>query len=80
MNLKPAQLTRKTVSSSFWNYELEDELRENGLVDFKFRGAADREVAMERIDQVRAGSVYNHEECSQECVQRGYLLLILIHI
>ena len=70
-NLKPAQLNRKTVSSSFWNYELEDELREKGWIDFKFKTPADREVAMDKIDQVRAGCVYDHGKCSDECVQRG---------
>ena len=79
-NLKPAQLNRKTVSSSFWNYELEDELREKGWNDFKFKLPIDREIAMERIDRVRAGSVYDHGKCSQECINRGCLLLVYHYI
>ena len=54
INLKPAQLSYKTVSSSYWNYEVEDELWEKGLIDFKFKIPADREMAVERIDQIRA--------------------------
>ena len=54
INLKPAQLSRKTVFSSYWNYEVEHELWEKGLIDFKFKIPADREMAMERIDQMRA--------------------------
>lgn len=69
-----AELHRKTVASSFWNHELEEELREHGWEDFKFHVVEDREKAMDKVDAKRAVTVYEHKDCTEECRHRGETL------
>ena len=68
---KNAQLHRKSVASSFWNHELEEELYEQGWEDFKFHAVDDREKVMEIVDAKRAVTVYEHKNCPEECRRRG---------
>ena len=65
------ELTRKAIANTFWNHELEEEVRETKLEDFSFKCVSDREKAMERIDEIRAESIYKHDKCSEECKLRG---------
>ena len=63
------------MAAAFWNGELEDELRELGVLDFvgKLRTDKDREEVMTEIDKIRAKTIYEHpqEECSDVCKERG---------
>ncbi|CAB4004747.1 Hypothetical predicted protein, partial [Paramuricea clavata] len=64
----------KQVAAAFWNGELENELRELGVLDFfgKLRTDKDREEVMTEIDKIRAKTIYEHpqEECSDVCKER----------
>lgn len=66
-----AEVHRKTIANMFWNYELEDELRESGRLSVVFRKNSDREEVMQDIDNARAVTRYEHNECSNHCIQRG---------
>ena len=66
-----AELHRKVVANAFWNSELEDELREQGWIDYSFHKVGDHKKAMEKVDRQRASSVYPHHTCSVECKKRG---------
>ncbi|KAJ7361955.1 hypothetical protein OS493_014603 [Desmophyllum pertusum] len=65
----------KQAASSFWNGELEAELRELEKLDFfgLMKKNEDREKVMEKVDKVRAKSVYSHSpaDCSDSCKARG---------
>uniref|UniRef100_A0A1X7T2Q7 Uncharacterized protein n=1 Tax=Amphimedon queenslandica TaxID=400682 RepID=A0A1X7T2Q7_AMPQE len=50
-------LSRKSVSNIFFNYELEDEQREQGRESHYF---SDQEQAKLRIDEYRVASIYEH--------------------
>ena len=66
-----AEIHRKTVASGFWNYEVEQEMREQNMADFSFLRTSDREKFMEVIDEQRATTIYEHTDCSEECKLRG---------
>ena len=66
-----AELHRKVVARAFWNSELEDELREQGQIEYRFESVDDNNKAMEEIDRHRATTVYPHQTCSAECRKRG---------
>lgn len=66
-----SELGRKAVANFFWNHELEEELRELKWQEYTFFTADDREKAMEEIDAKRAVSLYEHNQCSEECQRRG---------
>ncbi len=70
-SISPVELHRKTIASAFWNYELEQELREQGWEDFSFFTADYREKAMEKVDSMRAVTVYEYKVCPEECRRRG---------
>ena len=63
------------MAAAFWNGELENELRELGILDFfgMKKSDKDREKVMEEIDRMRAKTVYEHspEDCSDTCKERG---------
>ena len=65
-----AELHRKVVARAFWNSELEDELREQGQIGYRFESVDDNK-AMGEIDRHRASTVYPHQNCSVECCKRG---------
>lgn len=73
-------LSRKTVAEAFWNAELEDELRKRGCVGKLFKTSGDREKYMREIDLMRAGSIYPHDVCPEECKQRGTVATVCIDI
>ena len=64
------------MANAFWNHELEQELREKGWEDFKFFTPEDRETAMEKIDAVRAVTVYEHHDCTEVCRQKGTIIIL----
>ena len=51
------ELTRKNVASAFWNYEIEEELREQGWGNYCFHSVGDREKAMQKVDEKRAVTI-----------------------
>lgn len=69
------ELSEKQVAATFWNGELEIEVRGTGQLDFYglFHKNEDREAVMEEIERRRSQSVYVHssEDCSQDCKKRG---------
>ena len=67
-----AELHRKIVACAFWNSKLEDELREQGQIEYKFESVDDNNKAMEEIDlHHQATTVYLHQTCSAEYRRRG---------
>ena len=70
-----AEISRKTIAQAFWSCQLEEELRESGLLESAvFNNEEDvdnREKWMQEIDKLRAKSVYPHPHCSDECKKRG---------
>ena len=69
--LNTAEIHRKAIANGFWNHELEEELRERNLQDYLFVRTSDRETAMNMIDELRATTIYEHRNCSEECKLRG---------
>ena len=65
------ELHRKSVGNAFWNYQVEEELTEEGTRDHHFKGPTAREDLMKTIDMKRAKSPYPHKQCSGECQKRG---------
>ena len=59
------------VARAFWNSELEDELREQGWINYRFESVDDDRKVLEEIDRQRAATVYPHQTCSDECRKRG---------
>ena len=72
------ELSEKQVAATFWNGELEIEVRGTGQLDFcgLFHKNDDREAVMEEIERRRSQSVYVHssEDCSQDCKKRGMFI------
>ena len=71
IKLNAAEIHRKIIAEGFWNYELEEEMREQGLDSYLFVQNSDREKAMNMIDKLRATKIYEHSNCSEECKLRG---------
>ena len=65
------EFSEKQVAATFWNGELEMEVRRVEQLDFYglFHKNKDREAVMEEIERRRSQSVYVHssEDCSQDC-------------
>ena len=72
------EVSEKQVAATFWNGELEIEVRGTGQLDFYglFHKNDDREAVMEEIERRRSQSVYVHcsEDCSQDCKKRGMFI------
>ena len=68
---------RKTVAEAFWNAETEAELREKDEIDYIFSTVNSRETLMDKIDEERAGNIYPHIDCTEDCKKRGMLNLHL---
>ncbi len=68
-----SELTPHLVAVSFYNGEMEDELRVIGMEAYIFKQDADRENCMEIIDESRRHAMYAHkaEQCTDECKKRG---------
>jgi hypothetical protein len=78
------ELHRKNVAEAFWNYQVENELREGKAQNRIFNKNFGREDFMNEVDILRATSTYPHKKCSNECRKRGailkcLLLLIITH-
>ena len=66
------------VAEAFYRGELENEIRllvrEDAtlkLGDFSCKEDMDREGIMERIEDIRAHSIYPHQNCTSQCQERG---------
>ena len=66
------------MASAFWNYEIEEELREQGWGNYCFHSVGDREKAMQKVDEKRAVTIYEHKHCSAECRRRGMRAINII--
>ena len=69
--LTAGEIHRKSVASAIWNCQVESELKEQHMDDFRFNEASSREVFMQKVDEKRALSTYSHENCSDDCKERG---------
>lgn len=70
------ELGHKTVANAFWNFQVEEELREARDIERCFQGGVNvREEYMQIIDLQRAKSPYPHECDSKECKSRGQCML-----
>jgi len=65
------------VAEAFWNAEIENELREEGKIDYIFSSADSREELMDNIDEQRAAHPYVHTNCTDECKKRGVCVLYI---
>lgn len=71
-------LSRKTVAEAFWNYHIEDELRERCMIDTTaFRKEGDREKVMKEIKSFRRTSTYLHNILGVSFVHAENLFLHL---
>ena len=68
------ELTPAIVAESFYNGEIEAELRRVGLLEHHFRLDSDRQECMRMLEIKRRQSVYPHINCTEECKKRGSLL------
>ena len=61
------------VGEAFYTGELEHEIREVGLVDFRFKKDSDREKCMESVEELRKHHLYPHpsSDCTEACQKRG---------
>ena len=65
-------LTRKAALESFWNYHVEEELRERSLVaTTKFPRNSDREKIMRENESLRRSNTYKHHYCDENCRKHG---------
>ena len=68
------ELTPKNTANSFYNGEIEDDIRSNGLVrECIYFSDADRERHMEKLAEIRRYTIYPHISCSETCRDRGWL-------
>ena len=72
-------LSATTVSNAFYWGELENELRDLGMMDFTIKADSDREACMEAIEEKRREFLYPHNHCSLDCKKRGTKQIILIN-
>lgn len=75
-------LSRKTVAEAFWNYHIEEELRERCMIHTTtFRKEGDREIVMKEIECFRKTTTYLHNYCDEKCKERGkYYLTLLLYV
>lgn len=70
-------LSRKTVAEAFWNYHIEEELRERCMINATaFRKEGDREKVMKEIECFRRTSTYTHNYCDDKCKKRGKWVIL----
>lgn len=76
-------MSRKNAINSFFNGELEKEVRERQMVEeVTFQKKDDRKVLMNKIDELRRAELYPHTEteCSSICKERGIYLFFCLKI
>ena len=74
-------LSRKTVAEAFWNYHIEEELRERYMIGTTtFRKQGDREEVMKEIECMRRTSTYLHSYCDEKCKKRGKRIILLLEM
>ena len=68
------RISRKLVSDSFYQHEIEEELRERGL-SWSFHGDDNDALTsvLRRINEIRSSEIYLHTDaqCSEACAARG---------
>ena len=76
-----AAVDRQLLAESFWWGELEMELRRLDWVDYSFREIGDRELCMQKIEEVRSQTLYQHNCCEKDCQRRGkYSIKIFVWV
>jgi len=69
------------VGEAFWNYHVEDELREECKIDtMAFKNDSDREKVMREIESLRRISTNKHHYCDEKCKKRGKCVTYLISL
>lgn len=69
-------MTRKNVSSAYFNGELWNELLEKNLTNtFKISNTSTRESVMRKLDSMRKQELYPHPDCTDECKKKGTYIL-----
>ena len=65
------------IADIFWWGEVEQELRDIGKEEYRFKGKAAREECMVMIDEKRNQTLYPHqpEDCTEKCRKRGKFYL-----
>lgn len=69
-------MTRKNAAAAYFNGELQNELREKGLIEkTSFTTENSREEIMKQVDAMRKRELYHHtaDDCSALCKQRGMI-------
>ena len=69
----PLEMTPHLAAESFYNGEIENEMRELGKIEQRFLKIADREECMEMIEEMRLGATYPHpsDSCTADCKRRS---------
>ena len=79
MSISHTALTPKDTANSFYNGELEADIRAHGLLDSTvFMRDSDREKHMERLADIRKHCLYPHETCSETCRKRDEIIINVI--
>lgn len=74
-------MTRKNVSSAYFNGELWNELLEKNLTNtFKISNTSTRESVMRKLDSMRKQELYPHPDCTDECKKKVLIFSRLIYI
>lgn len=69
-----ARISRKLVSDSFYQHEIEEELRERGL-SWSFHGDDNDALTsvLRKLNEIRSSELYPHSDaqCSEACAAKG---------
>ena len=75
-----ARISRKIVSDSFYQHEIEEELRERGL-SWTFQGDDNDALTsvLRQLNEIRSSEIYPHsdDQCSETCAARGLVKMSL---
>ena len=69
------EMKAECCANSFYNGELELELRRIKRLDYSFRKDSDREKCMKMVENYRRENLYPHLDCTAECRARGTLIV-----
>ena len=75
-------IPRKLVSDSFYQHEIEEELRERGL-SWSFNGdnSDGLTAVLKKINELQSSEIYPHpdDQCSEACAARGLIITNFLH-
>ncbi len=72
------EMSPEVCANSFYNGELENELRRMNKTSYRFRADCDREECMKMVEMHRRDNVYIHKEsdCSHECSVTSTIIML----